>query len=68
MKTRSEVVDCPACGRRRSAMVVASVSYMEADALSDKAVRSLGTVTCPTCGYWFYSPPKVSSDANKAAA
>jgi hypothetical protein len=41
---------------------------MEADALSGRAFRDLGTVTCPACGHWFFSPPKVSSDATGVTA
>jgi CpXC protein len=54
-------VDCPACGQRRSAMVVDLMTPMEAEQLSGR-VRDLGTVTCPKCGHWTYHPPRISGD------
>ena len=62
MRTRTEEVVCPACGASQSAEVVVTVTPMEEAVLSTGQFRKIGTVTCPSCGYWFFSPPKVSAD------
>jgi hypothetical protein len=62
MKTHTEVVVCPDCGRRQSAELVDTVTPMEEAELTTGEFRKIGTVTCPGCGYWFFSPPRVSND------
>ena len=67
MRLRREEVVCPDCGSRRSALVVKLLTPMEADALDERGLRELATVTCPVCGYWTYSPLTISSDARRFA-
>jgi hypothetical protein len=46
-------------------MVVDLMTPMEADQLSG-GLRDLGTITCPTCGYWTFHPPRVSASAERS--
>jgi 4-hydroxy-3-methylbut-2-en-1-yl diphosphate synthase IspG/GcpE len=60
-----EPVDCPACGRHGSAMVVEVITPTVRDALTPMGVRDLGTITCPACGSWVFDPPRVSATGER---
>jgi hypothetical protein len=66
VKAQWETVDCPACGRHESAMVVEVVTPTEAEALISRGVSDVGTITCPACGSWVFHPPQGSSTVERS--
>ena len=60
MRAKREDGVCPGCGEHGSTIVVEHITPGEAEALSGPALRDVATVTCRSCGYWYYRPLHVS--------